>query len=161
MTFQWVTSNKNKKNPSPLFAHLSGCVRRRLQTHPPCPFPRLALDRLGSIASANGIAWTSTFAQQMTPDFCSPGFHLGSPLRGRLSMSFPRTRESSRRERRSQRYARRNGALYVGVTNNLTRADQHLGNRLAWIPACAGMTGGVVRTARRHLSTPTGDPSRR
>jgi predicted GIY-YIG superfamily endonuclease len=35
---------------------------------------------------------------------------------------------------------RGNGALYVGVTNNLTRADQHLGNRLAWIPACAGMT---------------------
>jgi hypothetical protein len=34
---------------------------------------------LGSIASANGIAWIATFAQQMTPDFCSPGFHLGSP----------------------------------------------------------------------------------
>jgi hypothetical protein len=59
-------------------------------------------------------------------------------------MSFPRTREPKRRERRSQCYAvtimagRRNGALYVGVTNNLTRARQQLGNRLAWIPARAG-----------------------
>jgi hypothetical protein len=28
-------------------------------------------------ASADGIAWISTFAQQMTPDFYLPGFHLG------------------------------------------------------------------------------------
>jgi hypothetical protein len=76
--FNGLSAIKIKKIPL-LYPLTSEVVFEPASSASVMPLPPFSPPVWARSASADGIAWISTFAQQMTPDFCLPGFRLGSP----------------------------------------------------------------------------------